>query len=59
MTYEEIQPDETLTGSVVFDVPAQHVSEFKQDGNVTVLQFSDSSGIGTPEQPVGIIRSYH
>jgi hypothetical protein len=58
LNYEEIQPDETLTGTVVFDVPVERAGSYAETGNLVFAQFSDASGFGDPELPVGYIRTY-
>lgn len=55
---EEIQPDGSLTGDVVFDVPEKAARRIEKEGNLTILNFSDVESPGSPSKPVGVIRTY-
>jgi len=60
LIYEEIQPDETATGDVIFKVAASHVDGLAKDGNLSVLQFSDADAFSDkPEHTIGVFRTYH
>lgn len=60
LVYEEIQPDETATGIVVFRVKPKRANALNSNGNLNVVQFSDAEGFGgTPTKRVGIIRTYN
>lgn len=54
---EEIQPDATVTGDVVFDLPDKAARRVEKEGNLTILNFSDVEA-GSPAKPIGIIRTY-
>lgn len=57
---DELQPDQSQTGTVVYDVPTKYASEIARSGNLEVLQFSDASAFSdSPEKRVGIIRTYN
>lgn len=61
LIYEEMQPEETRTGTVVFNVPARRANGLSKDGNLVVLQFSDAGTFGneSPSKRVGFIRTYN
>lgn len=57
---EEIQPEETLTGTIVFDIPEKAAAEFQSAdaaGNLAITNFSD--GINEEPSIVGVIRLYN
>lgn len=59
---DPIQPDQSQTGTVIFDIPTNYVSLVARNGNLIVYQFSDASNASFDEQPhkrVGVIRTYH
>jgi Domain of unknown function (DUF4352) len=56
---EAIQPEATETGAVVFDLPKPVARKVEDEGNLQILNFSDTSSYGgTPSKPVGVIRTY-
>jgi hypothetical protein len=56
---DEIQPGETRTGTVIFDVPDASLGELDRSGNVFVLNFSDAgSTVEEAGTTVGVIRTY-
>jgi hypothetical protein len=60
MGYDDLQPDETATGRVVFNVAAKRIHALDTNGNLLVLQFSDADGFGgKPKHRIGVIRTYH
>ncbi len=52
-----IQPGESKTGDVVFDVPSRAVSELDKTGNIIVVNFGDAAQ--SPSGTIGVIRTYH
>jgi len=56
--FEELQPDESTTGDVVFRVAAKRARRLERDGNFVVLQFTDVEAVSEPEKRVGVIRTY-
>jgi hypothetical protein len=54
---DEIQPDATATGTVIFDLPPSAAKTVERDGNIVVLNFSDADS--TDASTAGIIRTYH
>jgi hypothetical protein len=58
LIYETIQPQATLTGTVVFDIPRRMAGELDESGNVSIAQFSDAQ-YGDVAGLLGIIRTYH
>jgi hypothetical protein len=59
LIYEEIQPDQTVTGDVVFAVAPKRVDGLDKDGNFVVLQFSDVDSFGEAKKRIGFIRTYN
>lgn len=59
LVYDEIQPDETFTGKVIFNVSPKAAKALDEDGNFDVLQFSDADGFSEPTKRIGIIRTYN
>jgi len=59
LIYEEIQPEETVTGKVIFRVSRKRARALDANGNLIVLQFSDSDTYGNPKKRIGVIRTYH
>jgi hypothetical protein len=55
---KELQPHESMTGSLVYDVPASAVGHLETDGYLSVGNFRDDSGAQRPKQ-LGVIRTYH
>lgn len=58
LVYEELQPDETTSGAVVFRVAAKHAPALAKNGNLFVLQFSDVGEYGRAKHRIGVIRTY-
>ena len=57
---EEIQPGNSQTGTVIFDVPNKQVGKFATSGNIVIFQFSDAD-VSSPEEAestLGFIRTY-
>jgi Domain of unknown function (DUF4352)/Protein of unknown function (DUF2510) len=55
---KELQPRESMTGTLVYDVPADAVDHLETDGYLTVANFRDDDASQRPEQ-LGLIRTYH
>ena len=55
---EELQPDESMTGTLVYDVPANAVDHLETDGYLSLANFRDDSGLQRAKQ-LGLIRTYH
>jgi len=55
---KELQPHESMEGTLVYDVPANAVSHLETDGNLGLVNFRDDSGVGSPKE-LGLIRTYH
>lgn len=55
---EPIQPEATQVGDVIFDVPKAIARKIETEGNLDILNFSDTETYGQPEKPLGIIRTY-
>lgn len=57
---DPIQPGNSKTGTVVFDIPKSIVKHIDTDGDLIILQFSDAGQrVRDAKQRVGIIRTYH
>jgi len=54
---DEIQPGNSKTGTVIFDVARRSLNRIETSGNLTLVQFSDA-GSDQPERAVGVIRLY-
>jgi|tagenome__1003787_1003787.scaffolds.fasta_scaffold20797758_4 hypothetical protein len=54
---DEIQPGNSQTGTVIFDVPQRSVPRIGTSGNLSVVQFSDA-GSDKAERTIGVIRLY-
>jgi Domain of unknown function (DUF4352) len=54
---EEIQPDTSQTGTVIFDVPQKAIEDLDRFANLRILNFSDA-GRANPRLPVGVFRTY-
>jgi Domain of unknown function (DUF4352) len=56
----ELQPDQRITGAVVFDVAKRRWHALGTSGNLIVLQFSDAADNSRPaKKRIGVIRTYH
>jgi hypothetical protein len=58
---DPIQPGNSRTGTVVFDVSDDAVPELETNGNLTLYQFSDLQNIldeAPPERTAGVFRTY-
>jgi hypothetical protein len=55
---KELQPHESTTGTLVYDVPASAVGHLETDGYLSVGNFRDDPGSQRPKQ-LGVIRTYH
>ncbi len=56
----ELQPDQSITGDVIFVVARKRTGALDRNGNLFVLQFSDTEfGSEEAEKTVGIIRTYN
>jgi hypothetical protein len=53
---KEIQPDNTATGAVVFDVPTKRLHEIETNGNLEIGDFSEPSH--SRLKTVGVFRTY-
>jgi hypothetical protein len=61
LIFEELEPEESTTGNIVFRVVAKRTRRLDIDGNLIVFQFSDVENVqfgGPAEQRIGIIRTY-
>lgn len=60
LIYRDLQPDESVTGDLVFRVAAKRVGALERNGNLDVYQFSDadSGNYEHPKHRMGIIRTY-
>jgi hypothetical protein len=54
---DDIQPDQTVTGVMVFDVPPERVTDLDTNGNLDIVNFSDEFSFGKPKQ-IGTFRTY-
>lgn len=54
----ELQPHESMTGTLVYDVPANAAGHLETDGYLSIGNFRDDPGAGRPRQ-LGVIRTYH
>jgi hypothetical protein len=54
----EIQPGESATCDVVFDVPTSAVAQAAKTGNLDVLNFGDDFSGDSPTGTFGVIRTY-
>jgi hypothetical protein len=52
-----IQPEETQTCDVVFDVPSHLIGQIDTTGNLDVINFGDD--LSSPTGTIGVIRTYH
>lgn len=57
---QKIQPENSVTGTVTFDVPNKVLKNLYAEGNLDFLNFGESGfySEGEPEE-LGIIRTYH
>src|SRR4051812_24438187 len=56
----DLQPDQRMTGAVVFDVAKRRWHALGTSGNLLVLQFSDAADNSRPaKKRIGVIRTYH
>jgi hypothetical protein len=55
---EPIQPEATQTGDVIFDVPRSIARKIETEGNLNVLNFTDTGTYAPPEKALGVIRTY-
>lgn len=54
---DPIQPGNSRTGTIIFDVPARRVAKMEEDGNLLIAQFSDKARDGST-MALGLIRTY-
>lgn len=55
-SFEKLQPQAPVAGTVVFDVPKSMLSSLRRNGNLDIANFSDE-GEGDWDQ-IGVIRTY-
>jgi hypothetical protein len=55
---DKVQPDASMTGTVVYDMPQKRVADIEKTGNINILQFSDVNSFEEPTKTIGTIRTY-
>jgi Protein of unknown function (DUF2510)/Domain of unknown function (DUF4352) len=54
----DLQPHDSMTGTLVYDVPANAAGHLETDGYLSIGNFRDDPVSGRPKQ-LGVIRTYH
>ncbi len=52
-----VQPGESITCEVIFDVPAIGVAKLNTDGNLEITNFGED--VSSSTGPIGLFRTYH
>jgi Domain of unknown function (DUF4352) len=56
---ESIQPDNTVTGTVTFDVPEKVLKKLYSEGNLDFVNFGEAGYYSEEAREIGTIRTYH